>query len=115
MPQLNQCFFIGHLGKDPEQGTIKKGNTYTRFRLAVDQGKDPEPLWFTVVCWNKLAQLVHKPLHKGSAVFVQGRLLVQTYRDKQDIERQSIELVATNVQVLEKQPIEIDTDAEGEI
>jgi len=104
---LNQLTVIGNVGKDPESGTTKKGGTYTRFRLAVDQGKDEEALWLSVVCWGSLAKKVFPRLHKGSSVFVQGRLHMQAYTDKNDVERQGIELIASNIQVLEKQPIEI--------
>ncbi len=104
MAKLNQCSFIGYIGKDPEQQKTKNGDRYIRFTLAVDQSKEEPPLWLNVTCWNELAQHMQKMLHKGSLVFVQGRLQVRAYKAKNNVERQAIDLVATNVQALEKQP-----------
>jgi len=54
------------------------------------------------------AEVVEKYASKGTLVFVQGRLQVQKYKDKQHIERTSVEISASNVQILEKKPKEGD-------
>src|SRR5258708_36258556 len=80
MATLNQCSFIGHLGKDPELSVTNEGKPVTKFSLAVDQGKDQQPMWLNITCWDKLAEIVEKYARKGSLVFVQGRLVLRTYR-----------------------------------
>jgi single-strand DNA-binding protein len=102
MATLNQCSFIGRLGKDPEMNYTPNGKPVTKFSLAVDQGKDQKPLWLTIVCWNDLAERMHEYLSKGQLVFVQGRLVLRPYQDKQQVERTAIEIVASTVQMLEK-------------
>src|ERR1700730_15673062 len=104
MATLNQCSFIGRLGKDPElQVTAsEKAKPYAKFSLAVDQGKSEKPLWLNITCWDKLAETVEKYAKKGMQVFVQGRLKISSYTDKQSVERQSVEIIATVVQLLEK-------------
>jgi single-strand DNA-binding protein len=103
MATFNQCQFIGRLGKDPElQVTAGKGKPVTKFSHAVDQGKNEKPLWLNVTCWDKLAETVEKYAKKGMQVFVQGRLKISLYTDKQSVERQSVEIIATVVQLLEK-------------
>lgn len=97
MGTLNQCSFIGNVGKDPEQQTTEKGKTYIRFSLAVDQGKEALPLWLSVTCWNEHAERIQTLLHKGSLVFVQGRLQVQAYTDKTGTERQGVDIIALNI------------------
>jgi len=102
MPTLNQCSFIGRLGKDPEMSSTPNAKAVTKFSLAVDQGKGQKPLWLTIVCWNELAERMHKYLQKGLLVFVQGRLVVRPYKDKNQAERVALEIVASTVQMLEK-------------
>jgi len=102
MATLNQCSFIGRLGKDPELVVTSEGKPYTKFSIAIDQGKSDKPLWLNVICWDKLAEIVEKYARKGMQVFVQGRLQIRSYRSKTDVERQSVEIVATIVQILDK-------------
>lgn len=103
MATFNQCSFIGRLGKDPElQVTPGKAKPLTKFSLAVDQSKNEKTLWLNVTCWDKLAETVEKYAKKGMQVFVQGKLQIRSYTDKQGVERQSVEIIATVVQLLEK-------------
>ena len=115
MPQLNQCFFIGNTGADPEQRvTEKSGKTKLSFRLAVDQGKDADPLWLTVICWDSLAEHMGKFLHKGASVFVQGRLHIRSYTDKTGADRQATEIIAHNIQLLGKRQENTKEEAQEE-
>ena len=108
MATLNQWFGIGRLGKDPEPLKVTgEGKAYIQFSLAVDQGKN-QTMWLQVTAWEKQAEAVEKYARKGTLVFVQGRLQVQKYKDKQQVERTSVEINATNVQILEKKPKEGD-------
>src|SRR2546423_14238513 len=102
MPTFNQCSFIGRLGKDPEMSYTPNAKPVTKFSIAVDQGKDQKPLWLNIVCWLELAERMSEYLFKGAQVFVQGRLQINTYTDKNKVERQAIEIVASNVQLLDK-------------
>src|SRR5258708_4869148 len=102
MAHFNQCTFIGNLGKEPKLEVAKEGAPLTKFSLAVWQGKNIETMWLNVVCWNELAEKAERELDKGSKVFVQGRLQMKSYTDKQGIKRQSLDLVATTVQPLDK-------------
>jgi single-strand DNA-binding protein len=111
MATLNQCSFIGHLGRDPELTVTNTGKPLTKFSLAVDQGKDQPPMWLNITTWDKLAELVERYAHKGSLVFVQGRLVLRPYQDKNKVDRIAIDIVATTVQLLEKkQSGKADTD-----
>ncbi len=102
MATFNQCQFIGRLGKDPELNVTSNGKPYTKFSLAVDQGKEQQPMWFNVTTWDKLAETVEMYAHKGMQVFVQGKLQIRPYKDKQGLDRQAIDIVASTVQLLEK-------------
>src|SRR5207248_1294487 len=99
MATLNQCSFIGRLGKDPDINYTSGGKAVTKFSLAVDQGKDQKALWLTIVCWEELAERMNEMLSKGAQVFVQGRLQKNTYTDKNSVERIAVEVVAANIQL----------------
>src|SRR6266567_4948634 len=103
MATLNQWFGIGRLGKDPDEIKVTSdGKAYVQFSLAVDQGKSQEAMWLNVTAWEKQAEAVEKYAHKGTSVFVQGKLQMKKYKDKSQAERLSVEINATNVQILEK-------------
>jgi single-strand DNA-binding protein len=102
MATLNQCSFIGRLGKDPELTVTASGKPVTKFSLAVDQGKDQPPLWLNITTFDKLAEIVEMYAHKGVQVFVQGRLVLRQYKDKNGIDRMAVDIIATTVQLLEK-------------
>jgi single-strand DNA-binding protein len=110
MATLNQVMFIGRLGKDPTSLQVtKEGKPFIRFSLAVDQSPSQEAMWLNVTAWEKQAEAVEKYARKGTLVFVQGRLQLKKYKDKTtQVERLSVEINATNVQLLEKRQKEGD-------
>ena len=112
MATLNQCSFIGRLGKDPEMSYIPQGKAVTKFSIAVDQGKEQKAMWLDIECWDKLAEQMNEFLYKGAQVFVQGRLKKSTYTGKDKGEHLSIAIVATIIQMLDKaKPTEQPTDS----
>src|SRR5690349_6635749 len=104
MATLNQCSFIGRLGKDPELQVTPTGKAYTKFSLAVDQGKEQQPIWLNVTTWDKVAETVERYAYKGVLVFVQGRLQLRSYQDKEGVTRQAVDITASVVQLLERKP-----------
>src|SRR5690242_1483441 len=104
MATLNQCSFIGRLGKDPEMNYTPNGKAVTKFSLAVDQGKGQDTLWLTIVCWNDLAERMHEYLSKGQLVFVQGRLVQRSYVDKNQVKRVALKLSPPRCKCLRKAP-----------
>jgi len=99
---------IGNLGRDPELQVTSEGTPYTRFSLAVNRQyklatgeRKKETEWFQIVTWRNLAELCERYLHKGSKVYIEGRLTQRKYTDKQDIERTAVEVIANDVQFLD--------------
>ncbi len=122
---LNKIMLIGNLGRDPDLQVTSDGTPYTRFSLAVNRTykaqtgeKKEETEWFQIVAWRQLAENCERYLHKGSKVYVEGRLTQRKYTDKNGIERTAVEVNATDVQFLDRKPsskadeeISIDLDA----
>lgn len=102
---MNQVVLIGRLAKDPElRFTAGSGKAVATFTIAVDRGfgKDKQADFFRIVVWDKLGELCANYLSKGRLVAVQGRLQNNNYETQTGEKRFSTEIVATNVQFLDR-------------
>ena len=118
MPMLNDCNFIGRCGKQPSLQKAADERPFLRFSLAIDQGKDKqgnekEPMWLTIVCFGKLAELMAEMLTQGAQLFVKGRLQKSTYTDREGVKRESVAIEALDIQVFEKRQAESAGSQEG--
>ena len=112
MASFNQVIFVGNVGRDPEERTVSGDVKVCNFSLAVDEGKDKEPLWLTIVAWRKLADQVTTYVHKGDPVLVSGRLSIRKYIDKNQVERTAVEIIALDIRFL-GQKLEVQSEADG--
>ena len=104
---LNKIMLIGNLGKDPELQVTSDGTPVTRFSLAVNRysktstgERKEETEWFNIVAWRNLAETCEKYLHKGSKVYIEGRLSQRKYTDREGVQRTSVEVTATDMEML---------------
>ena len=86
MVGLNKIMVIGNVGTDPEMRYTANGNPVTSFRLATSRSyttgsgeRRQETEWFTIVCWNQLAEQCNQYLSKGRRASVEGRLASHTW------------------------------------
>jgi single-strand DNA-binding protein len=100
---------IGNLGRDPEIQFLEGGTALARFPLATtERYKDRGGMvverteWHTIVLWRGLAELAHKLLHKGSYIYIEGRIRTRQWQDKEGNTRYTTEIVAENFTMLEK-------------
>ena len=106
---LNKIMLIGNLGKDPDMSYTPQGTPITKFSLAVSRrSKDrdtgerrEETTWFNIVAWNQLAETMNTYLHKGSKVYIEGRITSRKYTDKEGVERTAWEVTANEMEMLE--------------
>jgi single-strand DNA-binding protein len=105
---LNKIMLIGNLGRDPELNVTAEGTPITKFSLAVNRkyktqtGQTREETeWFQIVVWRSLAELCERYLHKGSKVYVEGRLTQRKYTGKESVQRTAVEVQASDVQFLD--------------
>jgi single-strand DNA-binding protein len=100
---LNKCMFIGRLGRDPEVKYTQDGTPVANFSIAVSEKwtkngeKHENTTWVNIVVWNKLADLCKQYLAKGREVFIEGKLSVRSWEDKDGNKRTTTEVVASNV------------------
>jgi single-strand DNA-binding protein len=108
MASLNKVMLIGNLTRDPEVRYTPKGSAVADLAIAVnrsyqtDSGERMEEVTYVdVVVWARLAELAGQYLHKGSPVFFEGRLQMDTWEDKATGQKRSkIRVVAENMQFL---------------
>jgi|KBSMisStaDraftv2_1062788.scaffolds.fasta_scaffold2864355_1 single-strand DNA-binding protein len=106
---LNKVMLIGNLGTDPEMRYTANGSAVTTFRMAVsrsfgagEEGRREETEWFTVVTWNKLAELLGQHMQKGRKVYVEGRLSTRSWDGPDGQKRYRTEVIANQVLFLDR-------------
>lgn len=106
---LNKVMIIGRLGTEPEMRFTPSGSPVTTFRVAAsrqwkDSNGDPreETEWFSIVTWNKLAEICNQYLVKGARVYLEGRLQTRSWEDHQSGQtRYKTEVVANDMIILD--------------
>ena len=106
---MNKIMLIGNLGRDPEMDYTPGGQAKTRFSLAVSRRwKDKESgerreetTWFNITAWGLLGETCNNYLHKGSKVYIEGRMTSRKYTDKDGIERTAWDVNASEMEMLD--------------
>ena len=100
---INQCNFIGRLGRDPETRYTQSGKAVASFSLACSEkrGGEESTEWVNVVAWEKLAEIAGQYLTKGSLVFISGRMQTRKWQDKEGGTRYTTEIVAREMKMLD--------------
>jgi single-strand DNA-binding protein len=108
MASLNKVMLLGNLTRDPELRHTPKGSAVTDLGLALNRrvqdgngGWKEEVTFVDVTVWGNSAENAHKYLSKGRGVFVEGRLQMDTWDDKETGKKRSkLKVVADNLQFL---------------
>ena len=105
---FNKIIVVGNLGRDPELRYTPQGTAVCSFTMATNErrkGQAGEPqdvtTWFRVTVWGKQAETVSKYLTKGRNVYVEGRLHVGEWADKDGKQRYTLEVNATDVRFID--------------
>jgi single-strand DNA-binding protein len=111
---------IGNLGKDPDVQFLEGNIGVAKFPLATTETfKDrsgkliSQTEWHTVVLWRGLAELAQKYLHKGSLVYIEGRLRTRSWEDKEGNRKFATEVVGDNLIMLDKRSDSAGSGAAG--
>ncbi|OGX16314.1 MAG: single-stranded DNA-binding protein [Omnitrophica WOR_2 bacterium RBG_13_41_10] len=111
MANFNKVLLMGNLTKDPELRYTPSGTAVVNLRLAVNskfrdrnQEMKEETCFVTVVVWDKQAESCNQYLHKGSPVFIEGKLQSRSWEDNTGQKRNVIEVRADRVQFLGAAP-----------
>ena len=104
---FNKITIVGYLGRDPELRYTPQGTAVCKISVATTEKRknvagQPEEhtTWFRVTVWGRQAELANEYLAKGRQVYIEGRLRLEEYADREGNPRISPEVTATDIQFL---------------
>ncbi|MCI0661527.1 MAG: single-stranded DNA-binding protein [Acidobacteria bacterium] len=107
MASFNKIVIVGYLGRDPEIRYTPQGTAVCNFSVATTEKKKDRAgeaqdvtTWFRVSAWGRQAEVANQYLSKGRQVYVEGRLRMEEFTDRDGNRRQSLEVSATDLHFL---------------
>lgn len=103
---FNKIIIIGNLGRDPDLRYTPQGTPVCTFPVATSEkkkrGDDTEEIttWFRVTAWGRQAENSSQYLTKGKPVYIEGRLRLSEYEDREGKKRHSLEVTASEIHYL---------------
>ncbi len=104
---FNKIILVGNLGKDPELRYTPQGTAVCSFSMATNEKRRDKSgefqsiaTWFKVTLWGNQAETASKYLAKGRPVYIEGRLRIEEWTDREGNNRQSLEVNGTDMQFL---------------
>src|SRR6476661_8692099 len=112
MASFNKVILLGNLTRDPEVRYTPKGTAVTELGMAVNRvytaengEKREETTFVDVTLWGRTAEIAGEYLKKGRPVFIEGRLQLDTWDDKQSGQKRSkLKVVGEGLQLLGGRP-----------
>ena|ERR1035437_3956690 len=119
MKGINKVILIGNTGKDPEFKNLQDGTPVVKLTIATTESyrlKNGEiqtkTEWHSIIVWRSLATFAHQYIHKGSLLYIEGKLRNRHYEDKEKQRKYITEVVADHIVLLDKktklQPDEVE-------
>jgi len=104
---VNKAILVGRLGRDPETRYTSGGQAVCNFTLATDESyrdrageRQKRTEWHRIVVWGKQAEIAQQYLHKGSLIYVEGRIQTRQWDDREGQKRTTVEIVANTFRML---------------
>jgi single-strand DNA-binding protein len=116
---FNKITIVGYLGRDPELRYTPQGTAVCNFSVATTEKRknargeqEEHTIWFRVAAWGRQAELAAEYLAKGRQVYVEGRLRLEQYTDRDGNPRTSAEVNTSDIQFLGQRVDTQDRDSE---
>ncbi|WP_296005503.1 single-stranded DNA-binding protein [uncultured Alistipes sp.] len=105
---VNKVILVGNVGMEPEVRTTENGVKVARLRLATTERffdrqtneTREHTEWHTITLWRGLADVVDRYVHKGSQLYIEGRLRTRDWVDKDNNKRYTTEILADSMNLL---------------
>src|SRR2546428_8111746 len=105
---FNKITLVGNLGRDPELRYTPQGTPVCSFSLATNERRKDRTTgenndittWFRVTLWGRQAEVASQYLTRGKSVYIEGRLRVEEYTDRDGKPRHTLEVTATDMQFI---------------
>ncbi len=120
---VNKVILIGNVGKDPDIKYFEVGRAVANFTLATterahkgfnDQVIPERTEWHNIVVRGGLVQVVEKYVHKGSKLYIEGKIRSRTYVDRENQNRFVTEIVVDELEILSRREPREDYQAHDE-
>ncbi|HEX2543389.1 MAG TPA: single-stranded DNA-binding protein [Ramlibacter sp.] len=108
MASVNKVILVGNCGRDPEVRYLPSGQAVANVSIATtSKRKDrtsgemvEETQWHRVSFFDRLAEIVGEYVKKGSPIYVEGRLVYRKFTNKDGVEQNATDIVASEMQLL---------------
>ncbi|MCB9246066.1 MAG: single-stranded DNA-binding protein [Flavobacteriales bacterium] len=104
---VNKVILVGHLGADPEVRSTEGGRKVANLRLATNESYKnskgeliEHTEWHTVEVWGNQAEIAEKYLHKGTLLYIEGKLRTDNWQDQEGKQRYSTKIRVDRFQIL---------------
>jgi single-strand DNA-binding protein len=104
---FNKVILVGNLGRDPELRYTPQGTPVCSFSMATNERRkdkagemQDQTTWFRVTLWGRQAETASQYLTKGRPVYIEGRLRVEEWTDRDGKARHTLEVHATDMQFI---------------
>jgi single-strand DNA-binding protein len=104
---FNRIILVGNLGRDPELRYTPQGTPVCSFSMATNERRkdksgemQDQTTWFRVTLWGRQAETASQYLTKGRPVYIEGRLRVEEWTDRDGKPRHTLEVHATDMQFI---------------
>ena len=108
MASVNKVILIGNCGRDPEIRYLPSGQAVANVSIATtSRRKDrtsgetvEDTQWHRVTFYDRLAEIAGEYVKKGRPIYVEGRLKYGKYTDQSGVEKNTVDIIATEMQLL---------------
>ena len=104
---FNKIILVGNLGRDPELRYTPQGSAVCSFSMATNEKRRDKSgefqniaTWFRVTLWGNQAETAAKYLTKGKQVYIEGRLRMDEYTDREGAIQKTLEVNGTDMQFI---------------
>lgn len=98
---LSRAIIAGHIVRDPELKLTPNGTPCTTFTVAVSRKSESDNSmvtdYHTVIAWSKVAEHICRHFRKGSAIYIDGKLRIRSFTDKNGVNRKQPEVLVSDV------------------
>ena len=104
---FNKIIIVGNLGRDPDLRYTPQGVAVCSFSMATNEKRRDKSgelqdttTWFKVTLWREKAETASKYLTKGSPVYIEGRIRIEEWTDRDNNNRYTLDVQATDMQFI---------------
>jgi single-strand DNA-binding protein len=108
MASVNKVILVGNCGRDPEIRYLPSGQAVANVSVATSSKRKDKTTgetvedtqWHRVTFYDRLAEIAGEYVKKGRPIYVEGRLKYGKYTDKDGVEKNTVDIIATEMQLL---------------